>query len=255
MHGTASLNPPSAETRVLCNWKDGAAINYLDFADRLRFDSRFVFDDESMKFLRYLSQAAKARLIPVSADSLIYRAQVNRFGDWKEVIPDCDPVYVALSQERMTPDPHLVGDGRLNPRGIAYLYAADSPETSIAEVRPAKGAFVTVATLKASAALRVIDLCPRGSADDRTWHEIDFCISIPFEKVDSWRSYLPTQCIAEYLKMQGYSGIRYRSTMRSAGYNVALFNVDDAEFVQRHLYEVNDVIFTAQRIEDVRREV
>jgi len=65
--------------------------------------------------------------------------------------------------ERMTPSSRFVKNGRANPVGIAYWYAATDPETALAEMRPWQGALLTVAELTATRSLRFVDCgsgCP-----------------------------------------------------------------------------------------------
>jgi RES domain-containing protein len=228
--------------------------SYYNFADYIRFDGRFVFEGEVLEFLQNIGDAAKSRLVPLEQDSVLHRAQINSLDDCKNVIPDSDPVNVTLPVHRMVPDPQLVGDGRLNPRGIAYLYLADSPDTAISEMRPPTGSFVTVASFRPEPSIQVVDFCFR-KGQKSVWSDVDFSISIPTVPGESWRNYLPTQCIAEYLRSQGFAGVKYRSVMRDGGFNVALFNVSDARIEHRHLYNVTEVIYRGEREMDPRREV
>ena len=48
-------------------------------------------------------------------------------------------------------------NGRANPVGIPYWYGATDPETAVAEVRPWKGAILTVAMLQATRDLHFVD--------------------------------------------------------------------------------------------------
>lgn len=43
-------------------------------------------------------------------------------------------------------------------------------------------------------------------------------------KEESDIGYLPTQAIAEYIKNNGYDGIKYSSSISKDGYNIAVFN-------------------------------
>lgn len=229
-------------------------MNYFEFADSIRCENRFVFGGACLDFLNVLAVSARGRLIETSDDSFLYRAQINSPDDIKEVTPDCDPVPITLSEKRMMPDPRYVGDNRLSPKGIAYLYMADSPQTAIAEMRPYKGACVTVATMRVRKRAQVIDLLPR-KGEDNIWRDVDFSMSIPTTPDDSWRSYLPTQCIAEFLKINGFAGIKYRSSMRNEGYNIALFDVSNAKIIARHLYHIQQISYMPVKEMDRRREV
>ena len=161
-----------------------------------------------------------------------------------------------LPAKRMIPDAKLVGDGRINPRGIAYLYLAEDESTAIAEVRPWLSADVSVSTFELLRDCSVLDCAsptdrsiygmkmvndPTGSTgsklvappesewDEVVWSRISQAFAEPTDPHDSTLTYAPTQIVAEVLRDDGYDGIRYRSSMRKDGVNVALFDVSSAK--------------------------
>src|SRR5207253_1567654 len=155
------------------------------------------------------------------------------------------------SPRDMGPPPkHRSIEGRLNPPGIPYLYLASDPDTAIAEVRPWIGAELTVGKFRVTRQLRVVDTSldtprfyPELQGDDITdlrerenatysqdekeqqiWGDINSAFSEPMSPAESHLTYLPTQYLAEVLKVKGFNGVKYRSSLNPRGYNVALFD-------------------------------
>lgn len=59
--------------------------------------------------------------------------------------------------------------------------------------------------------------------------------------------YLPSQVIAEYIKLLGFDGIEYKSAQDSEGINIALFDTN-AWFAEcAKTFEVTDISYTAIR--------
>jgi RES domain-containing protein len=157
-------------------------------------------------------------------------------------------VEVPFSRERMKPPPDwlLEGrapEGRINPQGISFLYVATHMETAIGEVRPFLGALVSVAELRTSRCIRLINCTtdeekirdivyfkePEG--DERTlavWREMDRAFSQPVAASANRADYAATQYLAELFRHNGFDGLAYRSSFGS-GHNIALFDLNAAD--------------------------
>jgi RES domain-containing protein len=160
---------------------------------------------------------------------------------------------------------HCRRGGRVNPPGIPMLYLADTVETVIAEVRPFKGAPVSVATFAAARNLRLVDFSPRRVThrevgeprlDPLTGDIADVLATIGFEMAEpidpeaSEIAYAPTQYVAEVVRAAGYDGVAYRSALGS-GTNIVLFELDDAVLTKRELFRVTDVTYKAMIHDDL----
>jgi len=166
--------------------------------------------------------------------------------------------------EMGAPPMQFVVDGRANPSGIRYLYLADDPETAIAEVKPSKGALVAVAKFevaKLGRKLRLIDLTnPRACispfllsniADVRAsmpfLESLGEELSVPTQPHRAMRDYLASQYLCELVKVSGYDGVVYRSSV-GAGKNFTFFDVDACIAVgDVGVYEVVNVTVAARR--------
>ncbi|MPY18870.1 RES family NAD+ phosphorylase [Paenibacillus glucanolyticus] len=108
------------------------------------------------------------------------------------------------NKELAAPPEHLVGIGRLNQRGVRYLYLADTAKTAVTELRPWINAVVTVADVKAKRSLKVIDFVPKDTDNESSFKRIiGELFSRPVRLDISDKEYLPTQCIAEFVIRDG----------------------------------------------------
>jgi hypothetical protein len=164
------------------------------------------------------------------------------------------------SKKDMKPISNWQREGRANPRGIPYLYLATTRETAMAEVRPWIGATISVAQLRVRRDLNVIDCSKYHSKDsflsligdhtrsleDGMWIAIDQAFATPVSGDDESKEYVPTQIIAELFKSKGFDGIVYKSLLSDDGFNLALFNLDDASVINCTLYKANAIHFDFQ---------
>ena len=159
-------------------------------------------------------------------------------------------------------------EGRINPSGIPVLYLATSEQTAISEVRPWIGASVSVAQFRLNRKLKTMDLSrghgrsslgeitmehllgdeqPDAATKERAvWVEIDNAFSRPVTLSDDAADYAPTQILAEMFRSAGYDAIGYKSQFGKNGYNIALFDMDDATAINCAPYEITQIEVTAK---------
>lgn len=192
----------------------------------LKTENRFVLSQSSEKFLRLLlSYATNHKVVTLKKGEFLFRARVN---DRYE--QDC-----VLSLDQMgAPPAHLTGNGRLNPRGISYLYLASSELTALSEVRPWVGCKATVAQFLLTENCELITIstthfkkpleAEEYKGQEFTWNYLaDWLFRMPFDPRDDI-AYIPSQYVAERIKSLGYKGIIYNSSVDPKGYNVTLFD-------------------------------
>ncbi len=142
------------------------------------------------------------------------------------------------------PPAEKVGNGRVNPIGISYLYTASDRETAIAELRPDVGDYVCVCEFRATEALEFVDLRnPRetispfdiSQRDGRLEDAIDRLeylnklgkeLSKPVIPREANLEYLSSQYLCELIKHLKYDGVVYKSSV-GAGDNYAIFDDKD----------------------------
>ena len=192
----------------------------------LRHDTRFPIRSELLSRLLEFCQTSTR---VVQKGSLLYRARLNR-PRMRVNGPEPWPV-----GEMSAPPPEVAKGGRLNPPGLPYLYLAADVETAVAELRPWRGADVTVATFECVRDIPVFTLPAAKSADEQR----DFALkqlaeefSTPVEH-DTLLGYTVTQTIAEALKAAcdpAMEGVEYPSAMRRDGRNIAIFGKYSRKF-------------------------
>ena len=154
------------------------------------------------------------------------------------------------SSEMGKPPADKVKNGRVNPIGISYLYLASEKDIAIHEVRPHIGHRVTIASFQLVDRVSVIDLRnPEATLSPFTFEEDDLLslytdlnyikmlsseLSSPVipDKTDT--GYLPSQYLCEIIKIAGFGGVVYNSSMASIdGYNLALFDDKKIEIIDK----------------------
>ena len=152
--------------------------------------------------------------------------------------------------------------GRINPEGIGVLYLASDRDTVLNEVRASAFDYVTIGHFKSLRDIRVVDLSgmhmispfiyesglAQFAANLTVFNDIAKEIAKPLRRSDSPLEYLPTQYITEFIKSQEYDGVQYASTMRTGGYNVAVFDEGFFECIETSVVEVRKLNYD---IEDI----
>ena len=244
--------------------------SYSAFAYRTRHQTRFIRTPEDQSFLRQVLQTLKSRVKELPKNTLLWRAQLGHA--WRPHHQDdqyVDGVPAPHCPKRMKPVEGRATEGRANPKGIPVLYLATRQETAMSEVQPRLGSLVSCAQFMTTRPLRVVDFSVyqgRGSVlhfdepDDsekekEVWTQIDQAFSKPTTPNDGTADYVPTQVIAELCRTDGCDGIAYKSAFDNDGYNIALFNLADAELIACTLHEVEWLKFSfSQAIDTYRLE-
>lgn len=140
------------------------------------------------------------------------------------------------------PEDKILKSGRANPVGIRVLYSAIDIDTAIAEVRPWKSATVTIASVKPTQSLKLVDLSKTSELRKKVTQSF-FSVSNMQEQLDaldlllcldealskpvfpdvSELEYIPSQYLTEFIKSLGYDGVIFRSSL-GPGENYVFFN-------------------------------
>lgn len=233
--------------------------SFLNFANSVRRNRRFMWEPEVAAFLKTVLATAKDRDRIIKQGMILYRAQIGL--EYHEDKHGVD--FVAFGHKRMKPHENLAIEGRANPTGIPMLYLASSVETAISEVRPWIGSELSVAQFKILRELKIMDLSVRHGEtpirylsfsnllDEKpvskekkeivVWCDIDNAFSRPVTRTDNFADYVPTQILSELFCDNGYDGVIYRSQFGERGFNIALFNLQDAEAINAAPYEVKGI--------------
>jgi RES domain len=228
---------------------------FREFDRSVRRAYRFARTPAQTDFLNVLAQSSVGRVKKLNEGAHLYRAQLGHGWRKEEVSPgEFEEFPSALGEARMVPDPNLVGDGRVNAKGIACLYLSTKEETAALEVRPLIGSHVSIGVFRIMRDLRIVDCSEKlignlarytkdawteEEIELQVWTDINNAFSAPVERSDAGLTYVPTQIIAETFRLQGYDGIAYKSGYGEDGYNVALFDVAVAKLKMCGLHRVD----------------
>ena len=244
---------------------------YDEFASAVRKERRFGHNPACIRFLDAVKASARDRLVRLRRGHPLWRAQLGH--DWAREpaypeAPEDDFIEVEapFAVERMSPDPAHVKEGRLNPRGIAFLYVTRRVETAIAEVRPWVGAKVSVGVFEVLQDSLLVNCSQPGGRglylafnadgtfaqpdplewDKLVWEAISFAFAQPTDPNDSALIYAPTQILAEVLREEGHDGVLYQSALHSEGINVALFDPSRARLFACGLHSIDAVEYRSE---------
>lgn len=233
--------------------------SYQNFARAVRRERRYLWEQEVTAFLDTVLATIRERDRTIAEGSILYRAQHGIVYHEDEDGVDI----LAYGGERMKPLRDRANEGRANPAGISMLYLGSSEQTAISEVRPWTGSELSVAQFRISRDVEVIDLSlghgqtsfhrlffsellgekpvSREKKEEAVWIDIDNAFSRPVTRSDDTADYVPTQILAELFRNNGYDGLVYRSQFGETGYNIGLFDVEDADIINAAPYQVTDI--------------
>lgn len=159
--------------------------------------------------------------------------------------------------EMGAPPKNLASHGRANPAGIPYLYLASTELTAISEVRPHTGEEISVAEFSIPEDLKIADLrhprrtispfiLPDENEISLLRQDIEFLeklgqeLTRPVLPRSAAFDYIPSQYLCEYVKVCGFDGVMYRSSVGD-GENLALFSPSCATGVDVRSIKVSRV--------------
>jgi hypothetical protein len=234
--------------------------SYWHFARSVRTQRRYIHTKDARSFLRAVVGSAEKRLELAPAIGFLWRAQKGA-STIKVPIPEADD-YVEeaypFEADRMKPRPGRAREGRVNPKGIPYLYLATNRDTAVAEVRPWKGSLVSVGQFRLTRDVRLVNTT---NENERTWYlgkepdaekraeavwaDINEAFGAPTSLTDDASEYVPTQILGELFRENGFDGVAYNSSY-GPGHNIALFDLDLATQVNCLVVRVQDISFVIE---------
>jgi hypothetical protein len=228
--------------------------SYQEFAVSVTRRWRYVRLPEESSFIETVlaTSAGKEEALPVG--SMLWRSRIGHDYKPEEVGEGLTEDFpTPFSPDKMKPAKDRTIEGRINSKGIPCLYTATHEQTAILEQRPWVGALVSVAQLRTTRELQIMNC----TVDDRSakiyfgepdqeersravWRDIDRAFAEPVDRSDDTASYAPTQVLAEFFRKKGFDGVAYRSAF-GPGHNVALFDLEVAEVISCSLVEIRKV--------------
>ena len=237
--------------------------SYTNFARQVRHRSRFVWDEQISQFLATVKATIYERDVLLKEGMCLFRASLGV--EWRPVYDEegneLFDEEVGYGAKRMRPRTNQATEGRANPAGLPVLYLATTEQTAISEVRPWIGTAVSVAQFQVRRDIKALDLSkghgksnfigfnfilgdevPTAEVKERAvWVDIDNAFSRPVTRSEDGGDYAPTQILAELFRSTGYEAIVYKSQFGEKGFNIVLFDIDDALPINCAPYEVTEI--------------
>lgn len=159
------------------------------------------------------------------------------------------------------PPDGMAGEGRLNRAAESVMYLASDAPTAVAEVRPHPGHLVSTAVFCNERPLRIADLAVHNVLDFATdkrllelWKILTLgsFITLPVTP-DARHLYLATQLIADAVRLAGFDGILFRSSV-AEGQNLVGFDPADFRYVagSNRVVEVQSVTYVTRAVVNLR---
>jgi hypothetical protein len=164
------------------------------------------------------------------------------------------------------PPPDKASAGRANIQGQAVLYVADDEKTAVSEIRPALGFYVSLAQITLLRDCRILDLTKELLSlnpfvrESIGWHveirgllrRLGEEMSRPLERNEDRSLYVPCQHFADYIRENGYDGIRYPSALHPGGSSIVFFDPTVAEVGPAKLVKITEVNFEYETDDEPR---
>ncbi len=232
------------------SWRD-----FQNFERNVMYANRYVHSGEVTEFIGNIKKDLPERVRNLPKGNILFRSQIG----YEEIEEDGQTYISGFPPARMKPIPLKGWEGRANPKGISYLYLSTDANTSMAELRPHVGQYISSAQFKINRDLKLIDCysvskyyellacifdSPISQEDIRyaIWSRINDAFSKPVSNSDSSSDYVPTQILTEVFKSEKYDGVCFKSSMGN-GYNVVLFDLMLADLINCTVMETKSIAY------------
>lgn len=235
--------------------------DWLNFTKYLCEINRFILSDYWDNFIKTVVETSHKRAKILKKGAGLVRA---RIGTDSVTFDEGDEQPCPISPLDMGPPPkNNAIEGRLNPKGIPYLYLSTNENTAISEVRPWIESEITIGYFKILEDLKIVDTSTDEPKDlllkytltekrpiesysdaekeEYVWGDINSAFSQPISPNESTLKYLPTQYLSEKIKIIGYDGIAFKSSLSEDGYNICLFYPDKAKCTGCNMFKIEEI--------------
>lgn len=230
------------------------------FCNYITTKNRYILDKYWRNFISTVLFTAKKRETLLKKGTTLVRARIgSHYEEYENPDGVIDIDYGPLHRQDIeAPPAQKAKDGRINPRGISYLYLSNDVETAILEVRSWLRQDLTVGYFEIISDLKCVDtsrdkkghyihfgakkpnISPK-TIEEYVWSSINESFSRPVSSGDEYNDYIPTQYLSECFKLAGYNGVIYKSALTEKGYNVVLFNPKNAFLKGARVFQITSI--------------
>jgi hypothetical protein len=214
---------------------DHSISTWENFKNTIKHENRYFGSSklDNLSLLRAIIEQLKKSATVIKGNIKIWRARIiNEKFDKK--------ISKKIILSALGPPPiHKTSNSRMSPKGIVYFYAGDDIDTCLAEIKPDVGSEVWLGCFYPRKRINVLDLTKEISIEihsvfDQAYDPNDYYaeeflkgfvqdIVKPIDLKESLIEYIPTQVFAEYIRDNGFEGIKYNSSQNNGGANYVLF--------------------------------
>ena len=195
----------------------------------------------------------------VRRDDKFYRGRIFNLDDivsnnrqYVEWVDLNEKLFQGYSKEDSgAPSPNLATEGRLNAKGISFLYTCNNETTVVYELRPTREEVVSIATFIVNKNCRFADLTRYKSnkIKDARLSDLLRLIADEFSTPHyAGHNYAFTQYLAGHFMNMGFDGIIFESSLNPGGENFVFFNPNDCEAMSSRLFMVDNIIIESNPI-------
>ena len=240
--------------------QNNSYLNYDEFAKLIEENNNKKIEESEIYILleNMLSEEKTKFKETLSTNTSLYRGRIVDINYTEKFSVSGNRLNGLDKFESKEPPLHTTMNGRSNIAGASYLYVATDKYTAVAECKPLRGSFLSVAKFKITKELKIFNLCDNDSLgelkelQDSKNYSVKTLVELIMRafynsvyEIDS--GYKISQYISELVRKHGYDGIAYKSFI-SNGKNYAIFNCCEAniKFIESEIVQV-----TAQHIDIV----
>ena len=188
----------------------------------------------------------------VHKDETFFRGRVFNLDDivstndeYVEWVDSKEKVFEGYNESASgAPPTRSATEGRLNGKGISFLYTCNNKKTVIYELRPTKNEKISIAEFITKQDLVFADLTKFNSnkINNQKFSDLIRLIAEEFSTPHyAGHNYCFTQYLAGQFMNMGFDGIIFASSLDSNGENFVFFNPKSCKAVGSKLYIVDDI--------------
>ena len=232
--------------------QNNSHLNYDEFAKLIEENNNKKIEESEIYILlaNMLSEGKTKFKETLSMDTSLYRSRIVDITCIEKFSISGNRLNGLDKFESKEPPLHTAMNGRSNIAGASYLYVATDKYTAVAECKPLRGSFLSVAEFKTTKELKIFNLCDNDTLDelkelqDSKKYLVKTLVELIMRafynsvyEIDS--GYKISQYISELVRKHGYDGIAYKSFI-SNGKNYAIFNCCEAniKFIESEIVQV-----------------
>ncbi|MBP3627133.1 MAG: RES family NAD+ phosphorylase [Clostridia bacterium] len=232
--------------------QNNSYFNYNEFAKQIEENDNKKIEESEVYILlaNMLSEEKTKFKETLSIDTSLYRGRIVDITRIENFSVSGNRLNGLDKFESKEPPLHTAMNGRSNIAGASYLYVATDKYTAVAECKPLRESFLSVAEFKTTKELKIFNLCDNDSLyelkelQDNKKYLVKTLVELIMRafynsvyEIDS--GYKISQYISELVRKHGYDGIAYKSFI-SNGKNYAIFNCCEAniKFIESEIVQV-----------------